>query len=145
MYCGSPKATGLKLAPQFIRKHIGLTYESVEVKVITDEKLLSFMIEQLLSNAVKYTEKGQVTISVIEGSFLEIADTGIGIAEEDLPRIFEKGFTGYNGRADKKSTGLGLYLCRLTAERLGHKICARSEVGKGSVFTVDLRRYEVKD
>ncbi len=134
-----------KFAPQFIRKHIGLTYESVEVKVITDEKWLSFMIEQLLSNAVKYTEKGQVTISVIEGSFLEIADTGIGIAEEDLPRIFEKGFTGYNGRADKKSTGLGLYLCRLTAERLGHKICARSEVGKGSVFTVDLRRYEVKD
>lgn len=134
-----------KFAPQFIRKHIGLKYESVHVKVITDEKWLSFMVEQLLSNAVKYTEKGQVAISVTDDLFLKIADTGIGIAKEDLPRIFEKGFTGYNGRADKKSTGLGLYLCRLTAERLCHKIYAESEAGKGSVFMVDLKRYEVTD
>lgn len=134
-----------KFAPQFIRKHISLKYESRNVKVITDEKWLSFMIEQLLSNAVKYTEKGQVTISVTDGLFLKIADTGMGIAEEDLPRIFEKGFTGYNGRADKKSTGLGLYLCRLTAERLSHRIYAESEVGKGSAFMVDLNRYEVTE
>ena len=103
------------------------------------------MIEQLLSNAVKYTEKGQVTISVTDDLFLKIADTGMGIAEEDLPRIFEKGFTGYNGRADKKSTGLGLYLCRLTAERLSHRIYAESEMGKGSAFLVDLNRYEVTE
>ncbi len=134
-----------KFTPQFIRKHISLKYESRNVKVITDEKWLSFMIEQLLSNAVKYTEKGQVTISVTDGLFLKIADTGMGIAEEDLPRIFEKGFTGYNGRADKKSTGLGLYLCRLTAERLSHRIYAESEVGKGSAFMVDLNRYEVTE
>lgn len=133
-----------KYAPQFIRKHIRLKYESVDVKVITDEKWFSFMLEQLLSNAVKYTEKGQVTISVTQDSILRISDTGIGIAKEDLPRIFEKGFTGYNGREDKKSTGLGLYLCRLTADRLSHRIWAESEVGKGSVFSVDLKRYELK-
>ena len=133
-----------KYAPQFIRKHIRLKYESVDVKVITDEKWFSFMLEQLLSNAVKYTESGQVTISVTEDNILKISDTGIGIAKEDLPRIFEKGFTGYNGREDKKSTGLGLYLCRLTADRLSHRIWAESEVGKGSVFSVELKRYELK-
>ena len=133
-----------KYAPQFIRKHIRLKYESVDVKVITDEKWFSFMLEQLLSNAVKYTESGQVTISVAEDNILRISDTGIGIAKEDLPRIFEKGFTGYNGREDKKSTGLGLYLCRLTADRLSHRIWAESEVGKGSVFSVELKRYELK-
>lgn len=133
-----------KYAPQFIRKHIRLKYESVNVKVITDEKWFSFMLEQLLSNAVKYTEKGQITISVTEDNILMISDTGIGIAKEDLPRIFEKGFTGYNGREDKKSTGLGLYLCRLTADRLSHRIWAESEVGKGSVFSVELKRYELK-
>ncbi|MCM1055675.1 MAG: sensor histidine kinase [Bacteroides sp.] len=133
-----------KYAPMFVRKHIGLKYESVDIRIVTDEKWFSFMLEQLLSNAVKYTEKGQVSVSVTEDGVLKIADTGIGIAEEDLPRIFEKGFTGYNGRADKKSTGLGLYLCRLTADRLSHRISAESEAGKGSVFSVELKRYELK-
>jgi len=133
-----------KFAPQFIRKHIKLHYEGVDVKVITDEKWFSFMLEQLLSNAVKYTEKGQVSIYVTEDKLLKISDTGIGIAKEDLPRIFEKGFTGYNGRENRKSTGLGLYLCRLTADKLSHKIYAESEVGKGSVFSVDLNRYDIK-
>ena len=132
-----------KFAPQFIRKHIRLQYESVNFRVITDEKWFSFMLEQLLSNAVKYTEKGQISIYVTDCT-LKIADTGIGIAEEDLPRIFEKGFTGYNGRENKKSTGLGLYLCKLTAEKLSHKIYAESEIGKGSVFSIDLKRYDLK-
>ena len=133
-----------KFAPQFIRKHIRLKFEDVNIKVVTDEKWFSFMLEQFLSNAVKYTEKGQVSIYVTENNLLKIADTGIGIAKEDLPRIFDKGFTGYNGRENKKSTGLGLYLCRLTAEKLSHKIYAESEIGKGSVFSVDLNRYELK-
>lgn len=133
-----------KFAPQFIRKHIRLQYEAVDIKIITDEKWFSFMLEQLLSNAVKYTERGQVSIYVTEDKLLKISDTGIGIAKEDLPRIFEKGFTGYNGRENRKSTGLGLYLCRLTADRLSHKIYAESEAGKGSVFSVDLNRYNLK-
>ena len=83
-------------------------------------------------------------ITVTRDKVLRIADTGIGIAPEDLPRIFEKGFTGYNGRADKKSTGLGLYLCRLTAEKLSHKIKAESVVGEGTVFSVDLYRERLE-
>lgn len=129
-----------KYAPQFIRKRLRLSYEPVDVTVLTDEKWLLFLIEQILSNAVKYTRTGGVTISVTPDKILQIADTGIGIAPEDVPRIFEKGFTGYNGRADKKSTGLGLYLCRLTADRLSHKITVESTVGEGTVFSVDLHR-----
>nr|WP_296486717.1 sensor histidine kinase [uncultured Acetatifactor sp.] len=129
-----------KYAPQFIRKRLRLSYEPTDGIVLTDEKWLLFIIEQVLSNAVKYTQKGGVKITVTQNKVLQIADTGIGIAPEDVPRIFEKGFTGYNGRADKKSTGLGLYLCRLTAERLSHRITVESAVGKGTVFSLDLHR-----
>lgn len=132
-----------KYAPQIIRKRIALKYEPTkEIRVITDEKWLLFIIEQLLSNAVKYTEKGEIEIKVTEDKRLVITDTGIGIASEDLPRIFEKGFTGYNGRSNKKSTGLGLYLCKLTSDKLSHKLEVKSEVGKGTAVTVDLNRYQ---
>lgn len=127
-----------KYAPQFIRNKIRLFYEPVELQVLTDEKWLLFMIEQILSNAVKYTREGAVTISATPDKILRIADTGIGIAPEDVPRIFEKGFTGYNGRADKKSTGLGLYLCKLTAGKLSHKISVESEPGVGTTVLLDL-------
>lgn len=127
-----------KFAPQFIRKRINLKYEQTDITVLTDEKWLSFTIEQLLSNAIKYTEKGQITIAVTENKILSISDTGIGISSEDIPRIFEKGFTGYNGRANKKSTGLGLYLSKKALDKLSHKISVKSEVGKGSTFYIDL-------
>ena len=104
-----------------------------------------FIIEQLLSNAVKYTVSGNVTITVDrEKKQLSISDTGIGISPEDLPRIFEKGYTGYNGRLDKKSTGIGLYLCRTAADKLGHNLTAQSTVGKGSSFTIDLSSYPLE-
>ena len=127
-----------KYAPQFIRKKIGLNYGGTDVKVLTDEKWLRFVIEQVLSNSIKYTREGSVTITVTPEKVLKIADTGIGIAPEDVPRIFEKGFTGYNGRSDKKSTGLGLYLCKTACSRLSHKISAESEPGKGTVTSIDL-------
>lgn len=132
-----------KYASQFVRKRIRLVYEPMNVFVLTDEKWLLFIIEQLLSNAVKYTQQGTVTITVTPDKILKISDTGIGIASEDLPRIFEKGFTGYNGRADKKSTGLGLYLCKTAADRLSHMISVQSEVGKGTVFILDLHENEL--
>ena len=119
-----------KYAGQFIRKKIRLVYEGTDVTVLTDEKWLSFILEQLLSNAVKYTAEGSVTIRVDARKRLTVTDTGIGIAPEDLPRIFEKGYTGYNGRLDKKSTGIGLYLCRTAAERLGHKLSVDSEIAR---------------
>ena len=132
-----------KYAPQFVRKKIGIIYEGTEQTVISDEKWLLFIIEQLLSNAVKYTESGSVSVAV-EGMTVRISDTGIGIAAEDLPRIFEKGYTGYNGRAGNKSTGLGLYLCRKAAEKLSHRIYAESEVGRGSTFIIDLTSEKIE-
>lgn len=133
-----------KYALQFVHRRIRLIYEPVKVRVLTDEKWLLFILEQILSNAVKYTPKGSVTIRVSEDKKLTVEDTGIGIAPEDLPRIFEKGFTGYNGRADKKATGLGLNLCRKAADNLGIRITAESEVGKGSRFTLDLKEKDLE-
>lgn len=133
-----------KYAGQFVRKRIRLVYQGTDVRVTTDEKWLSFIIEQILSNAVKYTSRGEVTITVDEKKRLTIADTGIGIAAEDLPRIFEKGYTGYNGRIERKSTGIGLYLCKMAADKLGHKLSAESEPGKGSRFTIELESYPLR-
>lgn len=138
-----------KYAPQFVRRRIRLSYEPVSITVLTDEKWLLFIIEQLLSNAVKYTghsaaAPASISITASADKVLKIADNGIGIAPEDIPRIFEKGFTGYNGRADKKSTGLGLYLCRLAAEKLSHKISVESAVGAGTVFSIDLHTDELE-
>ena len=127
-----------KYAPQFVQKRLSLRYEPVDMQVLTDEKWLSFIIEQLLSNAVKYTHEGGVTVTVTGEKVLCIADTGIGIKPEDVPRIFEKGFTGYNGRTDKAATGLGLYLCREAAGKLNHRLWAESTPGRGSTFYLDL-------
>ena len=109
-----------KYAPLFIRKKISLDFQPTNYKVLTDEKWLVFVIEQLLSNAIKYTNKGKISIYSLENKKLVIEDTGIGISKEDIPRIFDKGFTGYNGRTDKKATGLGLYLCKNILDKLSH-------------------------
>lgn len=126
-----------KFAPFFIRRKISVVFEPVSRRIVTDEKWLQFVIEQLLSNAIKYTKQGSVTITVSDNQ-IAITDTGIGISKEDIPRIFEKGYTGYNGRADKKATGLGLYLCRQIADKLNMEITAESELGKGSTFYLQL-------
>ena len=132
-----------KFAPQFIRRKLKLCYEPTGKSVLTDAKWLGFVIEQLLSNAVKYTpEGGTVTIRCTDVPELVIADTGIGIEPEDLPRVFEQGFTGYNGRADRKATGLGLYLCRRVCRKLGHPISIDSRVGEGTTVTIGLVRVE---
>ena len=133
-----------KYASQFIRTKNRLIYEGTDVTVISDEKWLCFIVEQVLSNALKYTEKGEITIEVKKGEPSEgrialiIRDTGMGIAPEDLPRIFEKGFTGYNGRADKKSTGIGLYLCRRIADKIGCTISAESVCGQGTAIAIEM-------
>lgn len=124
-----------KYAKIMIRRHIGINYSGTKKQVYTDEKWLEFILEQILSNAIKYTPKGFVTIETAEEKdrfFITIKDTGIGIKAEDLPRVFEKGYTGYNGHADKKATGIGLYLCRQMADKLGHTIRMESELGKGT-------------
>lgn len=129
-----------KYAGQFIRRHLTLDYQSMDCQVLTDEKWLAFVVEQVLSNALKYTREGSVSIYLEPSCILCIRDTGIGIAPEDLPRIFEKGYTGYNGRSDKKATGLGLYLCRQICDRLKSTITAESAPGEGTTIRIGLGR-----
>lgn len=126
-----------KYAPQFIEKKIGLFYTPCDLTVVTDRKWFSCILEQFISNAVKYTPAGSVTVTVSEKE-LTVSDTGIGIAAEDLPRIFEKGYTGNNGRLGEKSSGLGLYLAGKAASLLALQLRAESEPGKGSRFTIEL-------
>lgn len=124
-----------KYAKLFIRKKVSVRYEGIEEKVVTDEKWLAFVVEQVLSNAIKYTMQGSISIYFEEdgeGGSLIIEDTGIGIRAEDLPRVFEKGYTGYNGRVNKTSSGIGLYLCHEVLKKLSHTIEITSEVGKGT-------------
>lgn len=121
-----------KYATIFINKKIKLNYVSHETMVISDKKWLGFAFEQILGNSVKYTSNGgEITIETYENK-LVIEDNGMGIKEEDLPRIFEKGFTGFNGRYEKKSSGIGLYLCKKTLDKLGHHIEISSKVGEGT-------------
>lgn len=150
------KQSAKKYSISFIEKKISLHLEAFDGVVVSDEKWLGFVIEQILSNCIKYTAKGSISIEYMDSthttqfndklkhayevtsadSVLCISDTGIGIKEEDLPRIFEKGFTGYNGRMDKKSTGIGLYLCKQVLNKLGFDISVSSEVGKGTMFQI---------
>lgn len=132
-----------KYASSFVRKRIGLIYDGTEKIILTDEKWLGFIIEQLLSNAIKYTDRGNVRIT-IEDNFLCISDTGIGITSSDLPRIFEKGYSGYNGRENTKSTGLGLFLCKKAADKLSHGIFVESKVGTGTTVYIDLSHVELE-
>ena len=133
-----------KYAKLFILKKIRLDFRETGLTVLSDEKWLAFLLEQLLSNALKYTpEGGQVAIFGEPREILVIADTGIGIAPEDLPRVFERGFTGQNGRLDKKATGIGLYLCRRMTELLGHTLSITSAPGKGTQVRVGLRRPDL--
>lgn len=131
-----------KYARIFVGKKLSLRYEGVEEEVLTDSKWLGFVIGQLLSNALKYTKKGGLSIymSTKRPHTLVIADTGIGIAAQDLPRVFEKGFTGNNGRGESRSTGLGLYLVKKIMKRLNHGIYLESVPGKGTKVYLELGR-----
>lgn len=129
-----------KYARLFINKRLSVDYAPIDCRVLTDEKWLCFVIEQILSNAVKYTHAGGVGIYLAGERVLAIADTGIGIAPQDLPRVCEKGYTGYNGRVDKRATGLGLYLCATVMARLGHTLKVESQPGKGTTVYLGLDR-----
>lgn len=130
-----------KYSVLFLRSGLTFRMEEFELRAVTDEKWLCFVVEQVFSNALKYTQHGGIAIygANVQGnpeegkvSYLVIEDTGIGIRESDLPRIFERGFTGYNGRMDKKATGLGLYLCNQIIDRMSHTIRVKSEPGVGT-------------
>lgn len=127
-----------KYAKMFIRQRLRLEFLDLNCEVLTDEKWLVFVVEQILSNALKYTKSGKISIYMEERKTLVIKDTGIGIQKEDLPRVFENGFTGYNGRTDKKSTGIGLHLCKKILDKLGHGIVIESEVDRGTKVKIKL-------
>lgn len=133
-----------KFSSEFIGRKLSLVYEPLNATVVTDEKWLSFVIEQVLSNALKYTPSGSITITLEPEKTLRIRDTGIGIAPEDLPRVFENGYTGYNGRADKKASGIGLYLCKRICANLGHSISVQSVLDVGTVIDVDLAQQKLE-
>ena len=143
---GIVKTAVKKFSSDFIDRKLSLVYEPLNTTVVTDEKWLSFVIEQVLSNALKYTPSGSIKISLVGEKTLRIEDTGIGIAAEDLPRIFENGYTGYNGRTDRKASGIGLYLCKRICRNLGHTITASSTVDVGTVIDIDLsqRKLEIE-
>ena len=136
------RASVRRFAGEFIQRKIQLNYQMLNYTVITDEKWLGFVVEQVLSNALKYTPQGSVSIYMEPEGVLCIRDTGIGIAPEDLPRVFEKGYTGYNGRSHRKASGLGLYLCREILTRLGHSVSAESQVDHGTTIRIDLRQHK---
>lgn len=143
-----------KYARIFVGKRISLEYEALDVSVVTDSKWLGFVVGQILSNALKYTEMnvhraaktGKITIFMAENrpKTLQIKDNGIGIRPEDLPRVFERGFTGYNGRVEPHSTGIGLYLSKKIMKKLGHKISIESTPGEGTTVFLELDREELE-
>lgn len=129
----------------FIIKHISLEMGDLKTPVVTDEKWLLFCIKQVLSNSLKYTKEGSVRIYEEESKILVIEDTGIGISPEDLPRIFEQGFTGYNGHKDKCATGIGLYLTKKIMDNLGHPIYVESVPGQGTKVMFHLSNLHVEE
>lgn len=139
-----------KYAKVMIRRKIPIHYEGTTQKVLTDEKWLSFVLGQVLSNAVKYTKEGAITIETVNETnwcYIKVTDCGIGIRKEDIPRVFEKGYTGYNGHSDKRSTGIGLYLCKQILTKLGHTIRMESEIGKGTAVWIgfSIKKMDTSD
>jgi len=132
-----------KFSGEFIRKKIKVEFQETNQTVLTDEKWLTFVLEQIISNALKYTNKGSLFIYSTQHHQLIIEDTGIGIDSADLPRVFEKGYTGLNGRIDKKATGIGLYLCKNIMEKLSHEIEIQSQINQGTQVILHLDHYDL--
>ncbi|MDO4466081.1 MAG: sensor histidine kinase [Bacillota bacterium] len=125
------KSSVRKFSSEFINRKLSLDYQVHPYLVLSDEKWLAFVFEQILSNALKYTQCGKITIQQEKNEII-IEDTGIGIDSSDLSRVFEKGYTGFNGRMDKKASGIGLFLVKRICDNLQHDIWIESEAGKGT-------------
>ena len=131
-----------KFADEFIERKISMSFTPTGIQAVTDEKWFRFVMEQVISNALKYTPSGSVRIYASDRDTICFEDTGIGILPEDLPRIFDNGFTGYNGRLSPQASGLGLYLCRKICNNMNHSISASSIVGKGTRISIHLHQYQ---
>ena len=121
-----------RVQPLFAGKQqVRLEVQSTGIQAVSDTKWLGLVLEQLLTNAVKYTRRGFVKVYAQDGA-LVVEDSGIGISPDELPCVFERGFTGLNGRGERHSSGLGLYLCRQITQKLGHVLRLESEKGQGA-------------
>ncbi len=129
------------LRGDFILKKLQLNYEPLEKTIITDGKWFAFVITQILSNALKYTPNGSISIYLENDNVLCIKDTGIGIAPSDLPRIFDKGYSGFNGHSNPSSSGLGLFLCKKICSNLHLDISAESTVNVGTTIRISLDQF----
>ncbi|MGX0379785.1 sensor histidine kinase [Staphylococcus auricularis] len=126
-----------KYSIQFIQNHTKVHYEKVTDEVLTDAKWASIMIEQILNNALKYARGKDIWIDFdSQQNQLKIADNGIGISQADKPKIFDRGYSGYNGRLNDKSSGIGLFIVKQIANRLQHKVEVESELNEGATFTI---------
>lgn len=123
----------------FIGQRISVNIDVAGAKVVTDKKWFAVILEQILSNALKYTVQGGVSI-YWRNDCLFLEDTGIGIRKEDISRVFERGFCGYNGRINQQSSGIGLYLSREIAEKLGYRMSIESEPGKGTTVCIHMEQ-----
>lgn len=131
------RSTIRKYSIPCIGKNNRVEFSNTERKILTDSKWFVFLLEQIISNAIKYTENGTISFA-LEGEKLKIEDSGIGIIPEDLPRIFDPGYTGYNGRLEKKATGLGLSLAKSIGFSLRIPLEAKSEPKVGTKIYLDL-------
>ncbi len=130
---------------QFIARRIGVAFENIAYMIDTDKKWVSYILDQILSNALKYTnDKGQIKLLMEETEDeyrLTVEDNGIGIPKEDIKRVFERGFTGAVGRSNRSSTGIGLYMAQSLAVKLGLSISVQSVPGEGSRFTMHFPKW----
>ena len=131
-----------KYALFFIQKGLNVNLYDLDKEIVTDKKWLLVVIEQIISNSLKYTKEGGLEI-YMEGQELCIKDTGIGIKNSDVLRVFERGFSGYNGRLTQQSSGLGLYLSKKISEELGHQIRIESEVGTGTTVRIQFAQVNL--
>lgn len=128
-----------------IQNNIKVEVKDVTVDVFSDEKWLEFILNQIIINSIKYKKEQNATISISgienkENVHLKIKDNGIGIKESEINRIFDKGFTGTNGRNQKKSTGIGLYLCKRLCEELDMNLTAKSKEKEYTEITMIIPR-----
>lgn len=130
-----------KYRAQFIESNIKLHYKKIEDEVLTDPNLAQVMIEQILSNALKYTKQGDIWIN-FDQNILTIKDNGQGISKDNLPRVFERGYSGLNGQLNEKSSGIGLYMVRLISKRLNHPVTIESAVEIGTTLAIEFNSYE---
>lgn len=134
------KNIALKNKDDLLENHINLDVNLTTKTVLTDSKWLEFILNQIINNSIKYKkENPYIKITTKEDKdkiYLIIYDNGIGIKESDLPRVFEKSFTGENGRTKAKSTGMGLYIAKKLSQKLGHQIKIESEKNKYTTITI---------